>query len=81
MRLLRNKVLVEKDPIKQGAFLMPNKKSLTGVVINHGPGIKGDPISVKKGDRVKFHEHAGVPYNHEGKDCLFLLEPEIIAIL
>ena len=81
MQVIRDRVLVAVDPVEQGSFLLLDKKSSTGVVLAAGPGPKGDPMCLKAGDRVQWFEGSGQAYEHDGQDCLFLREAEVIAVL
>lgn len=81
MQPIRDKVLVELDPVKESKIILIKEERLMGTVLATGPGTKNDPMTLKAGDRVRFHDNSGVPIKFEGKDCLLLREIECIAIL
>lgn len=83
MKLLRNLVLVK--PIKEenktaSGLIIPGGKAENqniGEVLIIGP--KVEVVSV--GDKVKYFPHTGTQHVHEGVECLFLKEDNIITTL
>lgn len=57
----------------------------TGVVVAVGPGKRNKkgvliPTTLQVGDRVKFNPHEGVRDERDGKQYLFLREPDIHGV-
>lgn len=83
MRLLGDRVLVriqEEEPEKLATGLYipgQNKNKNIGDVIITGMETR----IIKIGDKIKYHDHCGVPYEHQGKKCLILHESkDVISI-
>jgi chaperonin GroES len=57
------------------------EKQSKGTVIAHGDGIKGEPITVKKGDMVLYKKGAGMEVEYEGLSHLLMRETDIMAII
>lgn len=82
MQLLGRKVLVEKikpqEATASGVIIpMANRKKNEGTVI----AVSDKAEFVKVGDTVRYFQGSGVPYEHEGKDCLFLREDHDIELI
>lgn len=82
MQLLGRKVLVEKIEPKEttasGIFIpLANQKQNEGIVIE----VSNNVEFVKVGDKIRYFQNAGVPYIHEGKNCLFLKEDQDIELI
>lgn len=92
LKPLGNFILVEpcgeKDLSDGGLFLPPTtrEKDGTAVVLATGelfefPDGKTRPMRVKAGDKVLYDKHAGVKTKVDGKECLFLRENDLYAVL
>jgi chaperonin GroES len=83
MKLLQNRILVKPikgEQVTTSGIILPAsaKNKNTGKVLF--TGLKVEVVEV--GQVVKYHEHSGVEYTHNGEECLFLNEyPDVIAIL
>jgi chaperonin GroES len=84
---LEDRIIIKQDDaqsITESGLIIPptaQHKPLQGEIIAHGPGKKGEPISVKRGDRVLFHESAGTEIELDGNPYLFMRESDVWAIL
>ena len=89
MKPLFENVLVKVDDLKEidtGGYTSVQKERevTTGTVVSVGPGtIEWPKMSVKDGDRVKWHRNAGSRVNLNGAPHIILSERkrEIIAVL
>ncbi len=57
------------------------EKPQQGTVIAVGPGIKDEPMEVKKGDAVLFGKYAGTEVTVDDKTYLIVKQSDILAIL
>ncbi|NUY81766.1 co-chaperone GroES [Flavobacterium sp. MAH-1] len=57
------------------------EKPQKGTVVAVGKGTKDHEMTVKAGDTVLYHKHAGTELKFEGKDYLIMSEAEIFAII
>jgi len=94
LSLLQDRVLIEPAAPKgttPGGIILPDtaKKEdelLEGRVLAVGPGklTKTGQFAeprVKKGDRVLYRMTVGIPIRMDGKDCVIVHEPCIVAVV
>lgn len=87
IRPLEDRVVIkqhEAETKTQSGLIIPDiakQKPKQGIVMAHGPGKPGEPISVKEGDEVLFDEYAGAEIELDGKPYMFMRESNILAIL
>jgi chaperonin GroES len=79
---LFDRVLIESvssEETVSGLYIPDSSTNLkTGIVIAAGPGKKGEPMTVKEGDFVKFKKEDGTPITLDGKQYLIFLERDIL---
>ncbi len=83
MKLIGNKILVEKieapEKTPTGIIIPLNKRvENEGTVLFVGPKVSPE---IQVGNKVRYYKGFGQPYQHEGKDCLFLKEEELELVL
>ncbi len=90
MKPLFNNVVIQPDPPKKevGGIIIGHsaqEQPVEGEVVMCGEGKwqAGTfiPISVKVGQKVKYHKSAGSPIEIDGKKYLIMLEDSIIGII
>lgn len=85
--LLGDKVLIKPDTestISKGGIIIPDKakeKPRMGVALLVGEGNEGQPMTVKKGDRVLYERYATTDMELEGETYVVLSEQNIMAII
>lgn len=57
------------------------EKPQQGIVIALGKGLKDQPMTVKKGDKVLYAKYAGSELSFDGKDYLIMRESDILAVV
>lgn len=82
MRIINDRVLIKiikQDTTKSGLYIpKKSQKNNTGIVVLVGDKVK----FTKVGDTIMRYDHAGIPLNYLGEDCLLLSEGrDIISIL
>ncbi len=86
-QMLADRILVKpisEEYISKGGLIVPDvakEKPLKGSVIMTGPGLSGNPVSVKPGDNVLFGKHAGVELIFNNEPYVIIRDVEITAIL
>jgi len=90
MKILHDNVLIKRneteETTKSGIILSPSTidQPSEGVVTHVGPGydlgVKQYKMTVKPGDRVLFHKHAGTDVKVDGETLRLLPESNIIGI-
>lgn len=84
---LADRVLIEPKAAEtktaSGIFIPDTvkEKPQQGTVIAAGPGIKDEPMEVKKGDVVLFGKYAGSEVTVDDKTYLIVKQSDILAIL
>ncbi|MCQ2150809.1 MAG: co-chaperone GroES [Bacteroidales bacterium] len=84
---LADRVLIEPKAAEtktaSGIFIPDTvkEKPQQGTVIAAGPGIKDEPMEVKKGDVVLFGKYAGTEVTVDDKTYLIVKQSDILAIL
>ena len=84
---LADRVLIEPKAAEtktaSGIFIPDTvkEKPQQGTVIAAGPGIKDEPMEVKKGDAVLFGKYAGTEVTVDDKTYLIVKQSDILAIL
>jgi chaperonin GroES len=89
LKPLHNYVLmerIEETNKTAGGIIIPDtakEKPQTGKVVAAGPGLKDEPVSVKKGDTVLFGKWASSAneVKLDGKDYILIKETDILGIL
>jgi len=57
------------------------EKPQQGIVVALGKGLKDQPMTVKKGDKVLYAKYAGSELSFDGKDYLIMRESDILAVV
>ena len=84
---LADRVLIEAAPAEEktaSGIYIPDtakEKPQQGVVIAVGKGKKGEPLTVKAGDKVLYGKYSGTELTHEGQEFLIMREQDIFAII
>ena len=92
IRPLQDRVLVKRvdeEEKTSGGIIIPDtakEKPQEGKVIAVGGGKvledgKGQPLDVKKGDRVLFSKYAGTEVNLDGEEHLIIREDDVLGVL
>lgn len=86
---LHDRVIVESDPaqdVSAGGIIIPDtakEKPQRGTVKAVGPGIKGQPTTVKPGDTVMYGKFSGteIELGDDKKKYLIMRETDLLAIV
>lgn len=84
---LADRVLIEPKAAEtktaSGIFIPDTvkEKPQQGTVVAAGPGLKDEPMEVKKGDVVLFGKYAGTEVTVDEKTYLIVKQSDILAIL
>lgn len=84
---LADRVLIEAAPAEvktaSGIFIpdTAKEKPQQGTVVAVGKGKKGEPLTVKVGDKVLYGKYSGTELTHEGQEFLIMREQDIFAII
>lgn len=82
---LGDRVLIEaqEEEEKVGSLYIPEtakEKPSIGVVVEIGPG-EGNPVSLKKGDKVLYGKYSGTEVKDQGKEYLLIRESDVLAVI
>lgn len=85
MRPIKNNIIIEPIEYAQspsGLFIKASTtEKLTGKVIAVGEGTDKNPMSIRVGEIVQYHDGVGTEISKDGTDYLLLRETHVIAIV
>lgn len=87
IRLLADRVLIKSEEAEtktKSGIIIPDgakEKPAKGIVMAVGIGKRGEPLSVKVGDKVMYGKYAGSDIEHNGETYLIMRESDCMAII